>query len=320
MNIFGHRFKVSIFGESHGASVGVIIDGCPAGIEISESDFTDDLNRRRAGNPGTTPRIEADIPLIKSGFFQGKTTGSPIMLEFENNNIISKSYNPNLPRPGHSDFTAFHKFRGFNDYRGGGHFSGRLTVGLTAAGVIAKKIIAPINVQAKIIEVGGSKDIQAKLQSAIDRKDSVGGIIECKAQEMPIGLGEPFFYSVESAISQIIFSVPAVIGIEFGRGFPAAQSFGTELIDNYIDATGKKELNVTGGISGGITNGNDLIFRVAIKPTSSIPHKHQTINLETGTPQEIEIQGRHDVCIALRAEVVIEAVTAIALADLKLLA
>jgi chorismate synthase len=318
MNTFGRNFRVVIYGESHGAEVGVIIDGCPPGIEISFDDFSNDLKRRQSGALGTTPRVESDIPRIKSGIFNGKTSGSPIFISFENNNQNSKDYSElkNLPRPGHADFTAFKKFKSFNDYRGGGHFSGRLTVALTAAGVIAKKIIGQINIDAKLIEAGGMNDIDSAVEEALKRGDSIGGIVECKVNNLPVGLGEPFFDSVESLISHIIFAIPAVKGIEFGSGFNAATMYGSLHNDPIIDENGKTLTNNAGGINGGLTNGNELIFRIAIKPTSSIKKQQTTINLRTGENQLFTIQGRHDACIALRVPPIVESATAIVLADL----
>lgn len=322
MNSFGRIFRVSIFGESHGASVGIVIDGCPSGIELNEADFADDLFRRQGGNQkGTTPRKEDDFPIIESGFFNGKTTGSPIIISFKNKNTRSADYEKQraIPRPGHADFVATEKYKGFEDFRGGGHFSGRLTVGLVAAGVIARRIIDPMNVQANLIEVGGEKDVQAGLQKAIDAKDSVGGIIECRVAQMPVGLGEPFFDSCESIISHLVFSIPAIKGIEFGSGFAASTMFGSEHNDALADPSGKTITNHAGGINGGISNGNDLIFRVAVKPTSSTPKVQESLNRETGKMEPFSIKGRHDLCIALRVPVILEAVTAIALADLMLI-
>ncbi len=320
MNSFGTIFRTSIFGESHGNSVGVLIDGCPAGLPIKPDDFIDDFNRRRAGSKGTTPRKEADIPQILSGIFNRHTTGAPICIIFENANIRSRDYTKlrETPRPGHADFVAMYKFGGFEDYRGGGHFSGRITLGLVAAGVIAKKLIKPVSVSAKLLEVGGSSDIETTITRAIENKDSVGGLIECTAGNMPIGLGEPFFDSVEALISHMIFSIPATKGIEFGAGFKAAKMRGSEHNDNIISIDGKTESNHAGGINGGISNGNDLVFRVAVKPTSSIAQPQRTLSIKTGKMTDLLIEGRHDTCIALRVPVIIEAATAIVLADLML--
>ncbi len=321
MNTFGRLFRISIFGESHGKAVGITIDGCPAGLPISIDDFTTDLSRRKSGAKGTTPRTEADTPQLISGIYKGKTTGAPLTILFENTNISPKDYEifKQQPRPGHADFVAMKKFGGYADYSGGGHFSGRLTVALVAAGVIAKKIISPTTVSAKILEVGGRKDISQAIDEAMADHDSVGGLIQCSAINMPTGLGEPFFDAVESLISHIIFAVPAIKGIEFGSGFAAAGMRGSLHNDAIISAKGKTQTNNAGGINGGITNGNDLVFRVAVKPTSSIGKAQETFNFENNAVEELKIKGRHDACIALRTPPVIEAATAIVLADLMLI-
>ena len=321
MNSFGRIFRISIFGESHGKAVGVTIDGCPAGLPVSVDDFTTDLSRRKSGTKGTTPRTEADIPQIISGIFKGKATGAPLTILFENTNIKPKDYEglKHQPRPGHTDFVALKKFGGFGDYSGGGHFSGRLTVALVAAGVIAKKIISPTTVKANILEVGGRTDISQAIDEAMANQDSIGGLIECTATQMPVGLGEPFFDAVESLISHIIFAIPATKGIEFGSGFAAAKMRGSEHNDAIISADGKTQTNNAAGINGGISNGNDLIFRVAVKPTSSIGKVQNTFSFANETVEELKIEGRHDTCIALRIPPAIEAATAIVLADLMLI-
>ena len=320
MNQFGNQFRLSIFGESHGCGVGIVIDGCPSGISICESDFEADLARRRAGAPGTTPRLEKDQVTIMSGIYNEKTTGAPVTLFFENANLKSSDYTNfnTTPRPGHADFVAFNKWNGNNDNRGGGHFSGRLTIGLVAAGVIAKKIIQPMVVIARILEVGGDKDINASIANAMANNDSIGGILECRATNIPFGLGEPFFNSAESVISHLVFSIPAVKGIEFGSGFNAAKMNGSEHNDAIITADGTTATNNAGGINGGITNGNEIVFRIAVKPTSSTPAVQSTFNFATNTVEEFTVEGRHDLCIALRVPPILEAVTAIALADLWL--
>lgn len=326
MNSFGKNFRVQIFGQSHSEYVGITIDGCPPGIDIRNKDFTIDLERRKPGAKGTTPRKEDDLPKIISGVFNEKSSGAPITILFENKNTRSSDYEKQraFPRPGHADFVASQKFHGFEDYRGGGHFSGRLTVAIVAAGVIAKKILsyilphADLKIEAKIIEVGGEAEVEKGLQKAIDEKDSVGGIIECKAINLPVGLGEPFFDSVESKISHAIFAIPAIKGIEFGSGFEAAKMFGSQHNDAIIDDSGKTKTNHAGGINGGITNGNELVFRVVVKPTSSTPKVQHTLNKETGKAEDFSVKGRHDLCIALRAPVVVEAMTAIVIADFLL--
>lgn len=320
MNGFGKLFKISIFGESHGASVGVVIDGCPAGIPLKQPDFEADFSRRKSGAKGTTPRKEPDTPRIKSGVFKDRTTGAPLMILFDNTNTRSGDYSQlkDIPRPGHADYTGHQKFGGYQDYRGGGHFSGRLTLGLVAAGVLAKKMIAPATVKASILEVGGSSDIEAALDSAIEKKDSIGGIIECTIAGLQAGLGEPFFDSVEAVLSHMIFSIPAIKGIEFGAGFGAARMTGSEHNDNFISTGGVTETNHAGGINGGITNGNDICFRIAVKPTSSTHQAQRTMNMSTGEMEDLTIEGRHDTCIALRVPVVVEAAAAIVMADLLL--
>lgn len=321
MNHFGKLFTVSIFGESHGESVGVVIDGCPAGMPLSVEDFIVDTERRKGGTQkGVTPRQEEDLPLFKSGVFNGKTTGAPLTLLFENKNTRSGDYEKQraVPRPGHADFVASRKYGGFEDFRGGGHFSGRLTLCLVAAGVVAKKILKGISVNAEITSIGGESDIEAGLQKAIDQKDSVGGIVECRVSGLPIGLGEPFFDSVESLISHAAFAIPAVRGIEFGTGFDAASMYGVDHNDPIENKNGKTSSNHAGGVVGGITNGNEFVFRVAIKPTSSTPKDQFTYNWETDQMETFAVRGRHDLCIALRVPPVLEGVAAMVLVDLML--
>jgi chorismate synthase len=493
MNSFGRIFRVTIFGESHGPGVGIIIDGCPAGLPLSENDFHADLERRKGGmQKGTTPRKEDDLPVFQSGVFNGITTGAPIAILFANNNTRSSDYEKikSIPRPGHADFVAHEKFGGHEDYRGGGHFSGRLTVCLVAAGVVAKKILKlairdltpnpppkerergpkrdpgymtnrlndwiylknlakenrqksteaeeiiweevrnrkiddnkfrrqhsvhgyipdfvclekkliieidggyhdseaqqkldefrnrwlaengysiirftneevlknstsvvkkireklasvaipqssifpittspsergsggevprSIEIFSKILEIGGEPDIEKGLQKAIDAKDSVGGIIQCTVTGLPIGIGEPFFDSVESVISHAVFSIPAIKGIDFGAGFGAANMFGSQHNDPIINAEGKTKTNHAGGIVGGISNGNDIVFRVVVKPTSSTPKEQESWNTETGKVEKFSVKGRHDLCIALRVPPVLEAVTAMVIVDLMMM-
>jgi chorismate synthase len=322
LNSFGRLFRISIFGESHGECVGITIDGCPAGLSLTAEDLLPDLERRKGGQgKGTTPRKEDDYPIFKSGIFNGKTTGFPITILFENNNTRSEDYNRqrSIPRPGHADWTAHQKFGGNEDYRGGGHFSARLTTGLVAAGAIAKMLMKQISIHAAVTEVGGEKDVEKGLQKAIDAKDSVGGIIECKVNGLPVGLGEPYFDSVESVLSHILFAIPAVRGVEFGTGFAAANMFGSEHNDAIENTDGKTRTNHAGGVVGGISNGNELVFRLAVKPTSSTPKEQNSLNWDTGQTEDFSIKGRHDLCVALRAPVIVEAVTAIVLADFMLL-
>ncbi len=320
MNTFGQAFRLSIFGESHGSLVGIIIDGCPPGIPLMVADFMDDLKRRQGGKTGTTPRKENDLPKIVSGVFNGKTTGAPITITFENANTISGDYSmfTKIPRPGHADFVLHEKFLGFNDYRGGGHSSGRITIGLVAAGVLAKKILQGVSVIATVIEVGGSSDIETAIKLALEKQNSIGGVVECRINGLPVGLGEPFFNSVESLISHAVFAIPAIKGIEFGSGFNAVRMQGSEHNDSIVNEQGTTLSNYAGGINGGISNGNEMIFRVAVKPTSSTPALQSSWNRETNEVTSFKIEGRHDLCIALRVPVVLEAVAAIVLADLLL--
>lgn len=322
MNSFGRIFRVHIFGESHGESVGIVIDGCPAGLSLSEEDLLTDLERRKGGKQkGTTPRQEADYPFFKSGLFNGKTTGAPITILFENNNTRSEDYNKqrSIPRPGHADWVAHQKYGGHEDYRGGGHFSARLTTGLVAAGAIAKKLMQGITIHAAVTAIGGETDLEKGLQKAIDAKDSVGGLVECRVNGLPVGLGEPFFDSVESQIAHIAFAIPAVKGIEFGTGFAAAKMFGSQHNDAIENMDGKTRTNHAGGVVGGISNGNELVFRIAIKPTASTPKEQNSLNWETGQAENFSVKGRHDLCVALRAPVILEAATAVTLLDFLLL-
>ena len=346
MNTFGRKFRVSIFGESHGELIGVVLDGVPAGLELSEQDFERDILRRKSGAKGTTPRIEADQPSIVSGVYEGHTTGAPLTIVFRNTNTHSSDYSlfAAMPRPGHADLTAALKWDDCQDPRGGGHFSGRLTLPVVAAGVVAKKILSDMTlldqtpcteVCARIIELGGIPlaedsidkccDVQEQLvegtawrqaiDAAIKDGDSLGAIVECVVPAIDPGYGEPFWDSVESLIAHAVFAIPGVRGLEFGDGFEAAAMKGSEHNDP-IGPEGRPLKNGSGGINGGITNGASIVFRVAFKPTSSIRKAQQTYNFETGEMDSLEVPGRHDVCFALRAPVVVEAVTAIVLADL----
>ena len=376
MNTFGRKFRVSIFGESHGEGIGVVLDGVPAGLDLSEADCAADIDRRRSGARGTTPRKESDKPQILSGVFEGHTTGAPLAIVFKNENTKSQDYSlfAAMPRPGHADLTAALKWDDCQDPRGGGHFSGRLTLPVTAAGVVAKKILADATildettcnaVSARIIELGGipaeagsvqegavgasvsqaggsvgasvgvtgsvqdgvvgasvGAEIcpawQAAIDEAIAEGDSLGAVIECVVPNIDPGYGEPFWDSVESVISHAVFAIPGVRGIEFGDGFKAAAMKGSEHNDP-IGEDCRPTKNGAGGVNGGITNGAPIVFRVAFKPTSSIRKAQRTYNFQTGQMDMLEVPGRHDVCYALRAPVVVEAMTAIALADLALL-
>lgn len=341
MNTIGRKFRVSIFGESHGELIGVVLDGVTEGLELSEQDFMEDILRRKSGAKGTTPRIEADQPMIVSGVFEGHTTGAPLTVVFKNTNTHSSDYSlfAAMPRPGHADLTAALKWEDCQDPRGGGHFSGRLTLPIVAAGVVAKKMLAdltmldetPCNeVSARIIELGGialesnqdggsDQTVQASWQEAIEQAvkegDSLGAVVECTVPDMDQGYGEPFWDSVESQIAHAIFAIPGVRAIEFGDGFEAARMKGSEHNDP-IGEDGRPLKNGAGGVNGGITNGAPIVFRVAFKPTASIRKAQTTFNFATGQMDTLEVPGRHDVCFALRAPVVVEAMTAIVLADL----
>ena len=391
MNAFGNIFRVSIFGESHGEEIGVVVDGLAPGIPLNEQDFTADIARRRSGAKGTTPRVEADEPHILSGVYEGYTTGAPLAIVFHNTNTHSQDYEAllNVPRPGHADYTANLKYGGFQDPRGGGHFSGRLTLPVVAAGVIAKKLLfatiagatrgrVQFRCDARLVEIGGIAD-QSQWEAALDQAqkegDSLGGVVECVVNGIPAGLGEPFWDSVESRLSHALFAIPGVRGVEFGDGFAAARMKGSEHNDVYAPAgcgghghggcheahaeqggcchggeghdhdggcchggedhechgEGHHEggccghhrnrlvtpaTNHAGGVNGGITNGNPLVFRVAFKPTSSIAKAQETYDFAKGEMTTLQVPGRHDTCFALRTPVIVEAMAAIVLADL----
>lgn len=326
MNSFGSLFRVHIYGESHGSGIGVLIDGVPSGIKLTLEDFTKDLSKRKSGKIGTTPRKEDDSPQILSGVFNEFTTGAPINIFFENKNTDSKVYADfkSHPRPGHADFSATKKYLGFNDIRGGGHFSGRLTLALVAAGVVAKKILSGITFSSEIESVGVlnkidfNKKLENYLLETINSGDSLGGTISLTIKNIPIGLGEPFFGSVESVISSMVFSIPGIKGIEFGAGFKGTELLGSNFNDCFIDKNGKTSSNNNGGINGGITNGNDIFLKVAVKPTSSIFKSQETFNFKDESIQTLTIKGRHDVAFLLRVPIVLENSVAIALADLYL--
>ncbi|MDR2886384.1 MAG: chorismate synthase [Bacteroidales bacterium] len=321
MNTFGQLFRITIFGESHGSAIGVVVDGCPPGITISSEDLLPDLKRRQSGGRGTTPRMEADLPEILSGIHENHTTGAPITIITRNGNHRSSDYDlfRDIPRPGHADYVARIKYAGFADMRGSGHFSGRITWGLVAAGAIAKKIVTQASITASLISAGGLQNIDEAVEKAIAANNSVGGIVECRVANPPIGLGEPFFYSFESALSQLIFSIPAIRGIEFGAGFAATSMTGLVHNDAYTGSGGQTTTNNSGGVNGGITNGNEIVFRIAVKPTSSIGARQDTYNFKEQTATVLHITGRHDACIALRVPVIAEAAAAIVLADLVLI-
>ncbi len=348
----GKILKITVFGESHSDAIGVVIDGLPSGIELDLEEIALDMKRRAPGqNKMSTPRKEADLPEIKSGFFEGKTTGTPLCAVIENTNTRSKDYKPDLLRPSHADFTAKERYDGFSDYRGGGHFSGRLTAPIVFAGSIAKQYLKSkgIEVFAHIKSIydvidasfdsvnfdseeakklktkelpvlcdeSGEKMKEAVL-SAREDLDSVGGVIECAAIGLKPGIGNPLFDSVESRLSQMFFSIPAVKGIEFGAGFEISKMRASEANDAFCMENGeiKTKTNNNGGINGGITNGMPIVFRIAIKPTPSIAKEQETVNYKEKKNCKIAIEGRHDPCIVQRAVVVAECACALCLADL----
>ncbi|MBR5218455.1 MAG: chorismate synthase [Clostridia bacterium] len=354
MNIWGEKFKVSIFGESHGKGIGVIIDGIPSGTELDIEEIEREMKRRAPGkNLLSTQRKESDKVEILSGFFNGKTTGTPLAGVIYNSDMKSKDYTPELIRPGHADFTGFEKYGDSHDYRGGGHFSGRITAPLVFAGAIAKQVLKSygITVGAHILKIGDAKDkpfdavnlsgevleevsakefpvcddaMGEKMQKNILEKrgeaDSIGGIIECGITGLKSGIGSPFFGSIESRISSMMFSIPAVKGIEFGAGYGFTDMCGSVANDEFYVENGeiKTHTNNNGGINGGISNGMPVIFNVAVKPTPSIGKKQRTVNTNTMENCELEIKGRHDPCIVHRAVCVAEAGTAIAILDMVL--
>ncbi len=349
-NVFGNRIKISIFGESHGESLGVTIDGLPSGFTLDFDIIEEDLGRRRGGKALSTSRIEQDVPKIVSGYFENKTTGTPLCALFENKNTISKDYSKtkDLLRPGHADYTGYVKYNGFNDYRGGGHFSGRVTVLLVFAGAVCKQLLSKrgIQINSHILQIGNIKDKDLNncttaelneiifnnymvdkiketealdlIKSVKNNQDSIGAVVQCVATGLEVGIGSPFFNSVESQISQLAFSIPAVKGIEFGRGFDFLNGFGSTLNDQFSLENGRvvTTTNNNGGVLGGITNGMPLVYNLVVKPTPSIFKEQQTVNIETLEETTLQIEGRHDPCIAIRVLPVVEAITAIALLDL----
>ena len=328
MNTFGNRFKITLSGESHSPTIGVTIEGLPAGIKVSQEDLLKEIDRRRPSQKGTTARSESDIPHIIRGIENGVTTGTSVKIVFENKNIRPGDYSQftEIPRPSHADMVRLQKYPKEQLSSGGGIFSGRMTLPLVAAGAIAKKLIGPIEISSEFVSLG-EMAIPAQykespgdyapfaeyLDSVIKDGDSIGGIIRCTCKNVPAGLGEPFFESMESRISQLIFSIPGIRGIEFGDGFAAASMLGSQHNDPITDTFGHTSKNSAGGINGGITNGNSIVFSVAVKPTASISKPQRSISLKTGEMTEFSIKGRHDACFALRVPVVIESMAAIAI-------
>lgn len=354
--VWGNKIKLSIFGESHGKAIGIVIDGLKSGIEIDIDYIKNEMERRAPGaSPLSTPRKETDKFDILSGYFNGRTTGTPLSAIILNNNTRSRDYEKTagLLRPGHADFTGSIRYRGFNDYRGGGHFSGRITAPLVFAGAICKKILEdkgiligshiksigaiedgscfdPVSISKESIlklskskfpvldEVKG-KDMEESILKIKEEGDSVGGVIETVVVNLPPGIGNPFFDSVESSISHLLFSIPAVKGVEFGEGFNIASMRGSEANDEYYiseESTMKTYTNNNGGVLGGITNGMPVIFRTAIKPTPSIAKTQKTVDIKKKQNTFLKIEGRHDPCIVPRAVPVVEAVAAIGILNL----
>lgn len=323
MNSFGQRFKVMLYGESHQPAIGAVVEGLIPGTVIDEDRIREDLQRRNPEAIGTTPRKEPDRFTITSGVFEGKATGSPIHITIPNENVQSKDYSHLKQhfRPGHADFVAHHKYLGFHDHRGGGRFSGRLTAPLVAAGSLAKMML-PYDFSHELVQVGSLTDmtkLDEYLSDIASQGDSVGGIIEVTVRDLPVGLGEPMFGKIEALIAQTLFSMPAVKGVEFGTGFRGITKKGSEFNDVLLDDKGTTKTNHSGGTSGGLSNGNPLIVRIFVKPTSSIKKTQETYAHHTGQTEVLDIKGRHDVCIARRTGIVMENVIAIVLADLTLL-
>lgn len=318
MSSFGSRFRVEIFGSSHGPETGIDIWGIPDEVDPRSLDFSTDIARRRGGAALTTPRVEDDVPL----FEDMRAEGGPFRIRFENRNVRSSDYSlfGDIPRPGHADFTSKVKYG--RTFPGGGIFSGRMTLPLVAAGVVAKALISPVTVSASLVEIGGisCKDgnaVREALRRAEEEGDSLGAVVKCVCDNVPVGLGEPFFDSLESLIAHAVFSIPGIRGIEFGDGFAASAMRGSQHNDPFVDGMGHTSRNGCGGINGGISNGNPIVFDVAVKPTSSIRKVQHTYNFKEGRMDELSVGGRHDVCFALRVPPVIEAVTAMVLADLR---
>ena len=349
-NTFGSEIAVTIFGESHGTAIGAVLDGMPAGIAVDEEFIARQMSLRKSVGAISTPRKEADEVKIVSGVFNGRTTGTPITFIIENQNTRSSDYGELAykARPGHADFTADVKYGGFQDFRGGGHFSGRITAGIVAAGAVAISALKEmgITIGTHILSCGGvydrefeniSEDIsyldgrefavlnpdaeepmKAAIMAAKSEGDSVGGRLETAVYGMPAGVGEPWFDTVESLLSHALFSIPAVKGVEFGAGFGFADMKGSQSNDAFVNENGKigTATNNCGGILGGITNGMPIVFRCAVKPTPSIYKEQNTIDMRSGENTTLQIQGRHDPAIVHRARVVVDSITALTLIDL----
>lgn len=300
-----------------------MMEGVPSGIALGTDVFASDLDRRRPMLKGETPRREEDFPIVEGLDNQGLTTGQTIRISFKNGNTRSGDYSKFVehPRPSHADLVQRKKYGEGYDISGGGMSSGRMTVALVSAGVVAKQILGDITFSTRLVEVGGCRDteqFESIIANALTEGDSVGGVVECRVQGVDCGLGEPFFDSVESVASHLLFSVPGVKGVAFGDGFDSASKRASERNDMIVDGSGRTLTNNEGGVNGGISNGNDIVVRVAVKPTPSISKPQNTYNFATGCVEPLVVGGRHDACIARRAMVVVEAMVALALADLKL--
>ena len=322
-NSVGNILRMTIFGASHSEELGVVLEGLPAGVGLCVEDFASDLERRRPQSKGETLRHEADEPIIEGVDTKGVTTGDNVIIKFRNTNCKSGDYSHLRlhPRPSHADLTQRVKYGEEYNLAGGGMASGRMTVALVAAGVVAKKLLKGCSFSTRLVSVGTTTDesmFEAVVAEARAKGDSVGGVVECRVSGVERGLGEPFFDSVESVVSHLVFSIPGVKGVEFGDGFEGAKRYGSERNDQIINAEGKTQTNNEGGINGGIANGNDIVVRVAVKPTPSIATAQSTYNFASNTIEPLTIGGRHDACIARRAMVVVEAMVAFALADLTL--
>ncbi len=348
-NTFGQNITVTVFGESHGDGIGAVLDGMPAGIPVNEDFIQHQLTLRRPVGNISTPRVEKDNYIIYSGVFNGFTTGTPICIVIPNENTVSKDYSFDrfLARPSHADYVAFEKYNGFEDYRGGGHFSGRVTAGIVAVGAIAisalkkkgitvgthiKKCAGVFdrdfydynadvsllnNMQFAVLDDNKAEEMKNEILKTRDNLDSVGGILETAVIGMPVGVGEPWFDSLEGMLSHALFSIPAIKGVEFGLGFAITDLTGSKANDQMeiVDGNITFKTNNNGGINGGISNGAPIIFRCAVKPTPTISQSQATVNFEKNENAVIESKGRHDPCIVHRARVVVDSITAITLCD-----
>ncbi len=353
-SIWGEKVKISIFGESHGKAIGVVLDGLPAGESLDLEEISLQMSRRAPGRDlSSTPRKESDLPEILSGFLDGKTTGAPLCAMIQNTNTRSGDYAQLkiIPRPGHSDYPAYLRYKGCNDVRGGGHFSGRLTAPMLFAGAVCRQILRRrgVVIGAHVYSIRGVKDtpfdmtdipesllnrlssqyfsvisedaqspMRAKIEEARLAQDSVGGVVECAVTGVPAGTGDTLFGGIEPVFSSILFAIPACKGVEFGSGFGAAGMFGSENNDSYCfdGETVKTKSNHAGGILGGIATGMPIVFRTAFKPTPSISREQESVNLNTGKNTALNVSGRHDPCIVPRAVPVVEAAAAVALMNI----